>query len=584
MVVFLQAPFVFGQDLEDVKVYFEKETVAVDKGTTFTNYLVIENSDAGEIIVGDVAPKEKYPGLIFYPKTDLTVEPGEKKRLIIKFIANLDFMKMQSNAITFDFIIKTSRATENLSATFRIQKEEETKIAIYPSSHENYINPAMPESSILIFAENKGYSKRSIILDFQSLPNGLEITPKQQSLSLEGLEKRMVELKISVKKQNTLFPNYNIQVKATDQSNNKEIDGTTVKVVVLSHNRQIVRGPGPESGSNYAEMAYNGHSSGLSYTQFRGNTEFSATDDLHGRLNLTADYFTQDGLYNLYDTWLELERKNTLLRIGNLYGSDYDYSISGRGGQITKKIGTNKAIEVLALENNFNLYGTYFPQSEGAKITGAKYSFGNTGTVNGKASYLFDHDPRLSINSHVAHFVSAFSVGNQHHFRLETGLSNEKGLLNTDQNNGASAGLNYNAKIGQWSFHSLNSYGTKSYAGLNRGSFHFNQRIGHEISDSKQVFVLYQNSQVQPEYLSFQSEQEPPGGNIYPDYFHSVQAFKTGYQFSSSNWNLLISPQVEKQKSTINRASHELLAYRLLTNLGTSFGLHGLYLTTEYSY
>lgn len=583
-VLYLQVALVFGQNLKGIDVHFEKENVVVKKEATFTNFLVINNSDDAEITVSDIMPQKNYPGLIFYSKTDAIIGSGERKRLIIKFIANVEFLKMKSDSITFDFVIKTPLESKKLSATFLIQKNAETAIAIYPFSHENFINPSKPESSIMIFAENKGYAKRSIVLDFKSLPNGLNITPKQQTLSLEGLEKKMIELKISIKKQNTIFPDYNIQIKATDLKNNYKIEGTNVKVIVLTHSRQIVRGPGLESGNNYADVAYNAYSSGTGYTQFRGNTEFSASNGLHGRLNVTADYYMEKGLYNLYDTWLELEKKNTLLRIGNLYGNDYDYSISGRGAKLDTKIGNNKAIEVLALENNFNLYGTYFPQSKGAKIAGLKYSFGNTETTRGKGSYLFDHDPRLSINSHVVHFLSTYTIHNRHHINMELGLSNEKGLLNKDKNNGGTLGLNYNAQLGHWKIHSMNSYGTKSYAGLNRGTFQFNQRIDRTIEDNKKIFVGYQISQMSPEYLTYQREQGPTVGNIYPEYFHSIQTMEAGYQFSIRSWNFLLSPQIEQQKSKISTDIHELLAYRLLTNIGTSLGSHGAYLTTEYSY
>jgi len=571
---------VYGQDSAEIGAYFEVDSISVEKGSTFTNILVIENSGTQEITIQDLTPQDKYPGFIFYPKGDFTLATSEQKRLPVKFIANLDFMKMPSDKITFALSFTRSNTSKSLHASFTVQKEEDNSIAIYPFSRENYINPAIPESVISLFVENIGYTKRSIKLEFQSLPEGLEINPRQLTLSLEGLEKRMVELKISVKKQNTLFPDYHIRIKAHDLTTNKEIDGTTVNVSVLSHNRQIVRGPGPGIGNNYAEMAYNGHSSGLSYTQVRGNTEFPASDNLNGRFNLTADYFHQSDLYNLYDTWLELERKNSILRIGNVYGSDYHYSISGRGGKIAKKTNAGDEIEVLALENNYMLHGTYYPQGEGSKMAGAKYSFGETNPFNGKISYLFDHDPRRSINSHVGHFFSSFNFDNQHNFRMEAGLSNEKGLLNNDQNTGALAGFNYDTRFGKWDIQSLNSYATKNYAGLSRGSSNFIQRIGRVFSGNKQAFMLYQYSQEQPEYLSFQSQPD----FMYPGYFYSMQALRTGYQFSLQNWNFLISPQVETQKNTINMISHELLAYRLHTNIGTSFGSHGLHMTTEYSF
>lgn len=585
IIVFLSFSFVYSQNLAEIEVHFEADSIAVLKGSTFTNFLVVKNTSTTEVTIQDLAPKEKYPGLLFYPKADFTLDAGEQKRLPLKFIANLDFMKMGADKIVFNLTHKSLNGIQSVDVSFNIQKEEDRFVAIHSFSRENYLDPSTPQSTILIFVENRGYSKRSIKLDFQSLPEGLEITPKQQTLSLEGLEKRMVEINVSTQRQNALFPEYNIQVKATDLTDNKAVGSSHIKLVVLSSNRQITRGIDSGGRNNFAEIAYNENSSGLNYLQLRGNTEFAASENLYARFNLNTDYYLEDGLYNIYDTWLELEHKNSVARIGNIQGSDYDYSVSGRGGKIATKIDSNNEIEVIALENNYNLYGTYFPQGEGSKMAGAKYSFGQTKTFNGKVSYLFDHNPRLSIDSQVANFISNFALNEQHNFRVEAGLSHEKGLLTNDQNTGASVGLNYDTRIGKWDFQSLNSYASKSYAGLKRGSFFFNQRIGHEFSESKRVFLVYENSQVQPEYLSFQNERNQPSGlGNYRYYFYSTQAAKMGYQFSFQNWNFLFSPQIEQQKNENNFISHELLSYRLHTNIGTTFGAHGLNLTSEYSY
>src|SRR5690606_13405900 len=141
-------------------------------------------------------------------------------------------------------------------------------------------------------------------------------------------------------------------------------------------NRQVMRAPGPEMGKNFVEIAYNEQSSGFNYLQLRGNTEFEVGKNIQGRFNLGTDYYFTENQYNLYDTWLEFEKNHNLLRLGNIYANDYDYSVSGRGGLLNTKIGENKAIEVFALDNNYNLYGTYFPENEGSKIAGAKYLFG----------------------------------------------------------------------------------------------------------------------------------------------------------------------------------------------------------------
>ena len=493
-------------------------------------------------------------------------------------------MKLRSNEITFNVSYSTPTITKTESIAFFVKKEENNNIAIYTATYENFINPAVPQSSILLIVENQGYSKRTVKIDLQSIPDGLEMMPIQQALSLEGLEKQTVEIKIRVRKQNMLYPEFNINATATDLLDNKIVGSNTLYVVILSHDRQIARGNESVSGSNFAEMSYNENSSGFNFLQLRGNAAFQVTENLNSRFNMGADYYL-DGRYNLYDTWLELERKNTVLRVGNINSNDYDYPVFGRGGKVSTKLGENNQVEVLALENNYNLYGTYINQTKGSSMAGTKYSFGNAKSFNGKVSYLFAHDPRFSIDTHVANAVTSFVINNKHVIRTEAGISHEKGLVNNDEKAGASVAANYEGKIGLWDIQSVNSLATKGYAGIKRGSFFSNQRIGRQISASQRVFIQYQNSQVQPEFISFQNASMLPEttGNL-RYYFNSTESLGTGYQFSENKWIFLLSPKIENQKTANFYSAQELFSYRLEANISTTLGAHGLNLMGEYSY
>jgi len=582
--VLLNFSFAFAQEKKDIEIHFEKDSLAVEKGATFTNFIVIENKSSEEITIKAITPQENYPGLLFYPKNEFTLGAGQSKNLPLKFIANVDFMKLRSNEITFNVSYSTPTIAKTETITFFVKKEENNNIAIYTATYENFINPAVPQSSILLIVENQGYSKRTVKIDLQSIPDGLEMMPIQQTLSLEGLEKQTVEIIIRVRKQNMLYPEFNINATATDLLDNKIVGSNTLYVVILSHERQIARGNESVSGSNFAEMSYNENSSGFNFLQLRGNAAFQVTENLNSRFNMGADYYL-DGRYNVYDTWLELERKNTVLRVGNINSNDYDYPVFGRGGKVSTKFGENNQVEVLALENNYNLYGTYINQTKGSSMAGTKYSFGNAKSFNGKVSYLFAHDPRFSIDTHVANAVTSFVINNKHIIRTEGGISHEKGLVNNDEKAGASVAANYEGKIGLWDIQSVNSLATKGYAGIKRGSFFSNQRIGRQISASQRVFIQYQNSQVQPEFISFQNSSILPEttGNL-RYYFNSTESLGTGYQFSENKWIFLLSPKIENQKTANFYSAQELFSYRLEANISTTLGAHGLNLMGEYSY
>lgn len=574
----------FAQSTQELDFYFETDTIAVDQGKTFTNFLVIKNSSSEEVTIDKLVPEDNYPGALLLPPKTFALKAGQTKRFPIKFIVNTDFMKRESADISFviDYIQVGKSKTQTTS--FSVLKTIEKQLALYSFSRENYINPASKETTISIFIENRSYSRRSIKLSFKSLADELEISPNEQTVSLEAREKKLVEVKVGLRRNSNLFSDYNLQVNAYDLITNEEVGNITLKVIALSNNRQVQRGSIYQQGQNFAELAYNENSTGHNYLQFRGNTEFSSGKEIEGRMNIAGDYFLEENQYNLYDSWVELERKGSLLRLGNIYASDYDFSISGRGGKLVTPIGENQQIELLAVENIYNLYGTYFTQDKGATMIGAKYEYGTLNSFNGKVSYVYDHDPRLEIDSHLAHWKSSFALNYMHNFQVETGISHERGLIYEDQKSGASAGLNYNLHLGDWDFRSTNSFASKNYVGLNRGSYNLIQNIGYKLAPLQQIFIQYQNSQIAPEYLSNQNFIQGSVPNYRPEYFYSSQLAQIGYQFPISRWNILLSPKIEKQKNNANFNSHELLSYRLSSNIGTSFRNQSLNLSMEYSY
>lgn len=564
---------------------FQTDTVSVKKGVSFINFLVLKNTSNHEIHVKDVGPDKNYPGLLLSTKPEYTLAAGEKKRLPIKFIANMEFMTMSSREISYKLSYTLNQQEESVKASFFAQRNEEGRISLNTLSHETYINPEAGESTFSLFVENHGFTQRSIKLTLQSNPDGLNIHPKQVELSLDAQEKKRVEFRVNMRHKNNFSPDYTIQVKATDLRNNENIGNTYLRMIVLSNNKQILRGAGPESGKNFVEMAYINQSNSFNYLQLRSNTEFYAGKDVQARFNTVGDFYLQDGRYNFYDTWLELEKKGSKIRLGNLYGKDYGYNVSGRGGKISTEIGTNKRIEVLALENNYYLLGNYFSGQESSKIAGAKYEFGEMNSLNGKVSYVFDHNPRLNTDTQVASSETSFSLDSIHNFRAQAGLSHEKGLITKDENFGVSTGLDYEVNLDRWSIRSMNSWSSENYAGLNRGAYSFNQYVNYRFSNKQSsVFARYQNSQVRPEYLKLQSNDDIGNQNYYQYYYYKNQIVQTGVKFATSQWRFLLSPKFEKQNNSNSSIQNVLTAYRFQAKAGRSFGNHSIDLSAQYSY
>src|SRR5690606_20705571 len=118
---------------------------------SFINFLVIDNLSEEDITINNIEAQEKYPGLLLTAQSSYTLQKGEKKRLPIKFIANVDFMKMKTQDIIYKLSYFREGENQILNASFYIERNEERQIALYSFSRENYINPSQSESTFSVF-------------------------------------------------------------------------------------------------------------------------------------------------------------------------------------------------------------------------------------------------------------------------------------------------------------------------------------------------------------------------------------------------------------------------------------------------
>lgn len=578
---------VFGQlNSEAIAFYFETDTIHVTQGKTFNNFLILKNNSDQELIINSILAEQQYAGLILAPKRPSTIPAGGEQKLFVKFIASTEFMKMKSDIIRYVLTYHTKDGDQKYEkAEFVRKRDQAEEVLVYPFAFDNFIDPSTPESNISIVVENIGYASRSIQIEFEPNFKGITLFPKKTIVHLEGKEKQLINLKVIMRQQNKYFPDYNITIQAVDLINNKATYVRDIKLNILAENTQVMQSPYFSTNKNYMEMAYSQLGNDFDYMQFKANAKAILDQNTHLTFNTSTDYYLNQDAISMYDTYLDFERKGSSLRLGNIYGNEYDYSISGRGINAIGNLGANSKLEILVVDNNYNLYSNYLTESKGSTTFAAKYSFGTFTNYNGKVSYLYDIDPLLSIDSHVGHYSSAFTLNENHNLRVEAGISHEKGRINKEEHAGASSSINYDYRMNQWEISSINSFATKNYAGMNRGSFNLYQNIGYNLGDNKRVFLQYQNSQSQPEYIRNQynaGDTNPQFINPYS--FYSTHALKTGFQFVKRKWNILLSPQIEKQKNSSNYINESMLSYRFRTSIGTFVKAHNLDLSVEYSY
>lgn len=577
----------FGQNtLKEVEFYFETDSIAVEQGKTFKNFLVLKNQTDQQLNIKSLIPFEKYPGILLISKIPSFVDPNSELKVFVKFIASVDFMKLTSDAITFELEYQLDQAEPaKLSASFFITIAEQEDIFVYPLLAENFVDPLIPESTISLMVENIGYASRSLLLEFESNSSGIQVQNKSIVVNLEGKEKQLVELKISNRQRINYLPTYNIQVKTIDRNKNTVLSTNTIRIVILSNSTQMLRNTTITTDKNYAALDYNQSSSGFNYTQFKANSDMQIGTSIRSIFNTSIDYYNNESTYSLYNTYLDLERKGSSIRLGTIYGNDYDYSVSGRGAKFIANFGLNRKVEALVFDSSYNVYSTYSSEIQTSKNVAAKYEFGQLDRFNGKVSYIFEHDPQQLVDTQVSHFKSAFKLLEKHNFRVEAGISHQNGLVSKIQKAGVASSINYDTRYKRWEINSLNSFASSLYAGMNRGAINTYQNVGYRLNPTQRLYLNYQNSQSKPEYIYNKNISDIINPSILDPYnFYSTHALKSGIQISRKKWNFNFSPQIEKQKSISSINNSDLLSYRFSTTINTSYKKHTVNISGEYSY
>lgn len=562
---------------------FEQDTILAEPSNTFINFLLVKNQSLDSIKVNRITAKTIYPGILLSPSTSpFSLAAGESKRFPVKFLANQEFLKIPDKSIQYNIFYILNENIQIQSTQFYINRKEEINLSLYPFASENYVDPKSIENKVSFFVENKSYSTRQIKFNYRIEPEGLYVPQKEKIITLEAKEKRLIEIPVS-SRSNSLNPDFQLIINAEDLVLNKTVGTTAIRVIVLNSSRQMNVIGSIDMKDNSIEFTHNQMNQGLAYNQLRTNGIF-AINNLQASFNTNADYYQQQNNLNIYNTWFELGSRTLALRLGNIYGEGYDYSISGKGAKITYKPNENHNFEIIGSENDYSLYNNLNNQNENrARTFASRYQFiGNKNTQTG-ISYVYNADPSTAINTNLLTLSSSITLDSLQNFRFEGGISNEQ---NTDvmiQAFGYSAGIYYGMRGRKLNINSTSFYSTPEYAGQKRGTLNINQSLSYSIGPNKQLFLRYSNSTNQPHYLTQNPLVDLNGLPISENYYYGRnQILGTGLSLNHNNFNFSISPQITEQKNITNNIENKLFSYNLRTDIGTVFGKHNISFSSEY--
>ncbi|HUH18722.1 hypothetical protein [Albibacterium sp.] len=559
---------------------FEQDTILAEPGSTLLNFLLIKNESNRPIEITKIAAQTSYPGTLLKPSSAaFTLSTGEGKRFPVKFLANQEFLKIPDKSVHYSINYVINGNDRIQTTSFYIDRKEDNSVSIYPFATENYLDPNLPESKVSFFIENRSYSARQIKLSYRVQPEGLQISRKEEIISLEAKEKRLIDLQVSTRSSNSFNPDYQLLINAEDMALNKIIGSTNIRVIILSNSRQM-NASGSDMSDNSIELTHAQLNRGSTYDQLRANGLF-ALGRLQAGFSTNVDYYAQQQNLNIYNSWFELGSDAMTLRLGNIYGEDYDYSISGKGAKLTYQPNDHHSFEALASENDYSLYNSIKNSRELARTFATRYQFMNNGNKKAGIAYVYNTDPNTSINTNLLTLSSAIAIDSIQNLRFDGGVSNQENISANLSAIGYSAGVYYGLSGKKLQINSNNSYSTPKYAGQRRGSLNINQSFSYRVSQNKQIFLRYTNTINQPRYLTTFFD---TNGNSLPEihYYGRSQIFGTGFSLNHPSFDFSVSPQITEQKNNTNNLNQKLLSYSLKMDISTHLGTHSLNFSTEY--
>ncbi|TCK85128.1 porin family protein [Albibacterium bauzanense] len=571
-----------AQEKAPLTFSFEQDSILAEPGITFINFLLVKNQSSDSLKINKITAQAAYPGSLLSPSTaSFSLAPNESKRFPVKFLTNQDFLKIPEQSIQYNISYLLNGDNKTQSASFHINRKEEIDLNIYPFALDNYLDPNLPENKVSFFVENRSYSSRQIKLSYRLQPDGLQIAQKELIINLESKEKRLIELQVSSRSTNAFSPDYQLIVNAEDLILNKVVGSTAIRIVILSSSRQMNATRFNTTG-NSIELTHNQLNKGLSYSQLRANGTF-LLNKLQASFTTNADYYQQRENLNIYNTWFELGNQKLTLRLGNIYGDGYDYSISGNGAKITYQPNDHRSFEIIGSQNDYSIYNNLNNNNRNLATTlASRYQFTNKNTQS-EIAYIYNTDPEKAINTNLLTLSSSIKLDPIQNIRFEGGISNEQNTDAMIQAFGYSAGIYYGIKDKNWSINSTNFYSTPEYAGQKRGTLNLNQSVSYSLSTNKQLFLRYSNNTNQPHYLTQIPLVDLNGMPLSENYYYGRnQTLGTGISLNHNNFNFSISPQIIEQKNITNRIENKMLSYNIRADISTGFGKHNLSLSSEY--
>lgn len=553
----------FGQ-APTLRYYFEKDTIQIGYGETFSNLLRFTNE--GKSPVTFTKSNITSGALLSLPDT-VTVQSGKVRSFPVKYLSSSTSVQQAIQEFSATYTVPGVVFKDK--AVFQALISTESRISLSPIEPVSYLNNATNRVSIQLRCANNGYTPVQITLKVSSYPAGLQVTmPAQQAITIAAGSQQMIIIDAISLTKDKYASDYHISVEAISAQGNT-LAASSVSVVSLRSDKIQNLGQASYAGlqTNTTGLNYTTSNLGYSFYNLQANGNFQAPDSTGFSYNANVNYYEQANTLDLYNSWLSYRNKNFAVQIGNI-DDNLDFPIYGRGLKASVFLDKNKSMDFFGLQNNYMLLSAT-RQLSGPKIFGGSYNFDNGSNNSSKLSLLYSQDPNTGISTYFTSGTALLNISDTQHLELRGGLSNEKAELHTRL--GYASGVNYYNRRKQWEIGMNNYYSTAYYSGMQRGILLLDERISYNLNTKATFFIRYNYIRNAPGYQLSQS--------ILNGYGSKTISYETGINLAYGGVNIGLRPYLFKQDISraflFSGADIDLRSSSYRTELAFSFNVAG---------
>ncbi len=544
-----------------VTAFFEKDTVPISNGHTFSNSLRLSNrSLLTQTLRLDVRKTTIEGGYLSLPDS-LTLAPGEQRNIPLKFLASAAIIKTALQAYTVSYLVRPVAAAPGstaanaaaaaipsttgspaATAVFFTRLNEDARLLLQLINPVALLDPATNQAQASFYVSNEGLLPASIRIRLNAYPYGLSITQDNQLFVLGTGARRLFTYTVRSRSAKSVNTDYQLILQLTDTQGNVLTTGS-ISVQSLSSTKQFFNGSLLNAGqpANWLELNYINLSRYTSYFQFRGKGGVGLADSSRLDYKLNLEYYRQPSGLNLYDTWLSYSTSHFHIQAGGIT-DNLDYSITGNG--ITAGFFPDKknSIEVFGVKNNYILYSQVFHSIPGADIAGLRYSY-TTQPFSLQTSILHASDPLLDVYDNLLHSAARLKLGGHQDIQWEAGFSTEQPRSDNRINYGFSAGFKYHNETPQWSLALDDYYSSPYYSGWRRGALQLENEADFKLDSVNRLFGRYNKSFTSPRYT-------PTADSLIfvPFDYNNTDIYAAGYRTRWRRWSASLYPYYMTQK------------------------------------